>query len=275
MKPGKIARYMLFAGVWMATLCSMYSFQAKKITGDVWQQLGLTEKDGTGKIRESFLQGWLSFYAPKLRSIATGDRKAIALDLLQQAKTTTQSEDFKNAYELERQRYKPVAPQKAKTEDELRAEQIASLTKSKNDLEKSIGNSKDENIKKILQGSVETINSQLADYKKPGNETLQYMAQSETARFDRETKKFEADTKKWEEQYPADVKLFIKSRLKQMLDATEGIDYNAQLTPKNGKMIFANPAYESKRSNWKLGFRAGKDVTETTRAFAKQWMSEL
>ena len=36
-----------------------------------------------------------------------------------------------------------------------------------------------------------------------------------------------------------------------------------------------NQTYEYKNTEWKQGFRAGKDVTETSRAFAQKWLSEL
>ncbi|RYE20883.1 MAG: choice-of-anchor D domain-containing protein, partial [Sphingobacteriales bacterium] len=44
---------------------------------------------------------------------------------------------------------------------------------------------------------------------------------------------------------------------------------------KYGKKRFVNPVYEGKRTEWKQGFRAGKEVTESARAFAQKWLSEL
>lgn len=60
-----------------------------------------------------------------------------------------------------------------------------------------------------------------------------------------------------------------------MLDATKDIDYNAELVEKYNKKRFVNPAYESKNTEWKQGFRAGKEVTEPARAFVQKWLNEL
>jgi hypothetical protein len=51
-----------------------------------------------------------------------------------------------------------------------------------------------------------------------------------------------------------------------MLDYTKDIDYNAHLSEKYRKKRFVNPVYEGKRTEWKQGFRAGKEVTEQARS---------
>ena len=67
----------------------------------------------------------------------------------------------------------------------------------------------------------------------------------------------------------------IKTRLFKFLEVTKDIDYNAQLTERNGKKYFANPKYEGKSGQWKMAFRAGKEVTETARTFVQEWLKEL
>lgn len=75
----------------------------------------------------------------------------------------------------------------------------------------------------------------------------------------------------WEEEYPADPKELVKQRLQDFLRETSNVDYAAKL---NGRR-FANAAYESKSSEWKLAYRAGKEPTEKARAFAEAWLKEL
>ncbi len=60
-----------------------------------------------------------------------------------------------------------------------------------------------------------------------------------------------------------------------MLETTKDVDFNAKLTEQYGKKRFVNPAYEAKSAEWKMAFRAGKEVTEVTRSFAQQWLNEL
>ena len=89
------------------------------------------------------------------------------------------------------------------------------------------------------------------------------------------TGQYAADIKKWEQAYPAEASKFVKLRLQEVLKATADIDYNAQLVEKNNKKYFVKKEYESKNPNWKMGFRAGKEVTESMRTMVKAWVLEL
>jgi hypothetical protein len=79
----------------------------------------------------------------------------------------------------------------------------------------------------------------------------------------------------WEAKYPADELQYVKQRLNQFLDETEGIDFNAELVQKNGKKYFVKPEYEQKSNRWKMAFRAGKEVVTPAREFVQQWIKEI
>jgi hypothetical protein len=53
------------------------------------------------------------------------------------------------------------------------------------------------------------------------------------------------------------------------------VAYDARLTDKDGKKVFADPALEAKPKEWKLCFRAGKPATDAARAFAQKWLADL
>jgi hypothetical protein len=64
--------------------------------------------------------------------------------------------------------------------------------------------------------------------------------------------------------------------MQQFLDLTKDIPFESQLVPAgNGKMKFADPQLEGKPANWKLCFRAGKEVIEVVRSFATEWLRQL
>jgi hypothetical protein len=68
----------------------------------------------------------------------------------------------------------------------------------------------------------------------------------------------------------------IKTGLQTFLDDTKEVDYNATTKLNQyGKKIFTNPVYENKSYEWKACYRAGKEVTEVGRSFAKEWLAEL
>lgn len=79
----------------------------------------------------------------------------------------------------------------------------------------------------------------------------------------------------WEAAYPSTHLPFVKQRLQQFLDETNDIDFSAELYEKKGIKYFTNPAYERKSDRWKMAFRAGKEVVEPARNFAREWMREL
>lgn len=80
----------------------------------------------------------------------------------------------------------------------------------------------------------------------------------------------------WEDKYPADYRLFVKQRLLSFLEVTKDIDFEAELTVKNGRKVFVNPVYEKQKgSYWKMGFRAGKEVVAPARVFVQQWLDDL
>ena len=85
----------------------------------------------------------------------------------------------------------------------------------------------------------------------------------------------EAAMAQFDKVIPSDPRVLIASRLRRFLDLSKDVDYSATLVERDKKMRFADPALESKPRDWKLCFRAGKGATDTGRAFAQKWLSEL
>jgi len=127
----------------------------------------------------------------------------------------------------------------------------------------------------MAKESTEYMQKQLKDADDPNNQILKLMADGEKATFEMRTQEFRKNMEKWEKEYPADQMVLVKYRLAQFLTITADVDFNAELKEQNGKKRFVNPVYEKKRAEWKQAFRAGKDATETARAFAQQWLKEL
>jgi hypothetical protein len=253
----------------------LVSFRSNKIYLDLWQQLGISEKDGITGIRESFINGYLQYYgAHNIKNIAAGDHTAVVKDLLGYTKTYVQGNEFKTAYQQLRKQRTPNEPKQPETEQEIRQKNINSVKESLANVEKALKSATPEN-KKMFQESYDMLQKQLKDYQDPDNELIKLMVQGQKTQYEFQLNDYREQLKKWQTDYPENPSLFIKRRLQQMLNATADVDYSAALTEKNGKKYFVKPEYEHKPSNWKYAFRAGKDVTETARAFARQWMAEL
>ncbi|MET0463137.1 MAG: hypothetical protein ABW007_08280 [Chitinophagaceae bacterium] len=253
------------------------SYTTKRAADDLWKSLGLSQQSGTDGIKNSFLNGYLQYYgARNAKNIALADRKAVAADLLTYTKQYISGAAFKKQYDEMRKYAEPMKPVAAKqrTIEDIQKEEIGKIEKSIKDLEKSIKETTPD-VAKSLKPVLDMQKQTLKEYQNPKNEMFKIMLDGEKYQAEDNQRRYEEDLVKWQKNYPENVNLFIAEKLKKMLEATKGIDYNAALVEKYNKKRFVNAAYESKNREWKQGFRAGKDVTETARAFAMQWLGEL
>lgn len=253
------------------------SFKTRHAADELWKSLGITEKAGADGIRNSFLNGYLYYYgARNAKNIAVNDRKAVAVDLLNYTKQYISGPVFKKQYEDMRASAEPHKPEpvKIRTVEEIQKEEIAKTEKSIKEMEKTM-KEVSADIAKSLQPVLDMQKQNLKDYKNPKNEMFAIMQQGDKYQAEDRQKRYEEGMVAWKKNYPENINVFIAEKLKKMLDATKGIDYNAALVEKYNKKRFVNPAYEGKNTEWKQGFRAGKEVTETARAFAQQWLTEL
>ena len=72
-----------------------------------------------------------------------------------------------------------------------------------------------------------------------------------------------------------DYKSIIANQLKQFLDLSATVDFNAKTTKKGDIVVFIDPAYEAKPASWKLCYRCGKEAVTGARKFATQWLNEM
>jgi len=80
----------------------------------------------------------------------------------------------------------------------------------------------------------------------------------------------------YEKKYLVNPNVLIANRLRQFLDVSKDVAFNAQLAPSgNGKMKFADPRYEIKSRYWKLCYRAGREPVEAARTFAAEWLRQI
>lgn len=266
-----IAMVALVAGSYLLS-----SYKSAKMADDIWKMLGISSQTGTNKIRNSFLNGYLDHYGLKnLKNIAMNDRAAIAKDLLTYTKSYVSGPEFRKEYEKTRAWAKPTEPElkRLRSLTEIQKEEIAKTEKSIKDAEKSIKEMPD--LAQALKPVLDMLKQNLKEYKDSTNQYFKSLAMGEKYDNENRVRSYEEAMKRWEEDYPAEINQFIAGRLKTLLEKTEGIDYNAQLVEKYGKKRFVNPTYESKNTEWKQGFRAGKEVTEAAREFGKRWLEEV
>ncbi|WP_295117100.1 hypothetical protein [uncultured Chitinophaga sp.] len=266
----------LCIAVWALSCTMLVAFKADKLYADVWAQLGLSQSKATTNIKGSFLSGYLQFYgARNIKNIAAGDRQAVTKDLLVYTKQYVQGDEFRKEYDAYRSQQKPSAPAPPKTDEEVRTKYIKELKEGIANLEKGLQTMADPEMKKTIGETLTMFKQNLKDAEANKSDMLNMMIEGEKQTYDYRKKDFDNAMEAWEKTFPASSNAYIKLRLQEMLDATEGVDFNAQLTEKYGHKVFVNKTYESKNPHWKMAFRAGKDVTTTVRGFAQEWIKEL
>ena len=74
-----------------------------------------------------------------------------------------------------------------------------------------------------------------------------------------------------EKKYPSDPDEMVKKRLEDFLAISATVDFDAEL---NG-WLFVDPDYEKKPAEWKMCYRAGKNVVMAAREEAQKWLDEI
>ena len=262
----------------LMTLACLFLFSftvSRRIAGDFWQQLGITRAQGTERIKESFLNGYLSYYGAKsARNIAVNDRAAIAQDLLAYAKEYLSSPEFRKEYELMRKQAKPIQPeQKQVTKEEVRKEKVAEMEKTLRNSEAAAKTNAD--MAKIMKPTIEFLKKTIVDYKDPASKHIENFYVYEVNQNKDKLKSYNESVVRWETEYPEDCKEKIKTRLQEFLELSATVDFNAELKKVGDKKKFVNPQYEAKPDDWKQIYRAGKEVIDPAKKLASEWMVEL
>jgi hypothetical protein len=268
----------VMAVVLMLALVSLFTFSfttSRRLADDIWKQLGMNKEQGTTAVKESFMYGYLSYYGAKnARNIATGNRAAIAKDLLSYTKQYVNSEVFRKGYDLERKQAKPEEPvSKVRTKEAIHKQLLAETEKSIKDSEEIGKLSAD--MAKAVKPSIELFKKQLIEYKDPNNKMVGMLYENDLREREDQLRSYRERFARWEKEYPADYRNMIKTRLQRYLDLSATVDFMAELKQEGKKKKFVNPTYEGKAYDWKQVYRAGKDVYDVAKPFAEQWIKEL
>ncbi|MDO6434914.1 hypothetical protein Q4E93_30150 [Flavitalea sp. BT771] len=255
----------------------LFSFVvAGKLAEDIWKRLGINRQEGMEKVKESFISGYLHHEGvSNVKNLALSDRAAVAKDLLTFSKQYLASPTFKVEYDKMRTASHPIEPtDHTQTKEQVRQKEIDEIKKAIVNME-AVGKTLPADQQKNFQASIEMYRKTIKDYQDPNNKIIDGMYRNQLDQRQRDLNHFKEEMKRWETEYPADVKLFVKGRLQHYLDVAGTVDFSAALVEKYGKKRFVNPVYQSKNDEWKMIFRAGKDVYEQTKVFAEQWIKEL
>jgi len=207
------------------------------------------------------------------KAATPAQRAKLVESVLAWAKGYTETPAFAAAYAHAREQSKPAAPVAKGSVDEELQQQRAEQQKQIEEMKKTAASMPAEQRKAIE----EAIKSVIATTEQIQNDPQMQQIQRQGIEQGRiaDQQQYEAALQNWEKDYPADPRVLIAQRLREFLDVSGDVNFEAKLAPNDDGHRFAEPQYEQKSSDWKLCYRAGKEAVTAARTFATGWLSEL
>ncbi|HNY64111.1 MAG TPA: hypothetical protein PKM41_01655 [Deltaproteobacteria bacterium] len=237
---------------------------------------GLDEKALKSGAVDSLAYGTITVYPDRklFKEASPSARAAFVRSALGWVKAYTETDAFKADYRKKREAARPAPPKSKGTPDEQHAKVIAEQRKGIEDMKKTMSQMPPD-MQKQMQETIKQLEANLArTAKDPQMAAMMKQGFEQTAAS--EKRDYQGRVEAWEKKYPADPKVLIAARLRQFLDLSRDIPFDARLVKdKYGKMRFVDSQYESRPSEWKLCYRAGREPVQAARAFAQEWLGQI
>lgn len=235
-------------------------------------RLGLSDAQAQDALLRSLEDGGLSVSSSTTRAFVAlppAARATLVDAAFTWTKTYATSAAFKTAYLHARDEEKPEAPAFAgSVDDELKRkqdEQAKSLEQSRSVLAMLPADQRAQMEATITQAE--------AQWKDPTMVAL--LRQGVVADRAQKQQAYQADLERWQQTRPADPLVLVARRLRDFLELSATVDFNAKLEGSGTDRRFVNEDYQSKPSDWKMCFRAGPDAVAAARRDAAAWLKEL
>ena len=237
-------------------------------------QLGISEGRAREAVFDSFLTDTLSVAGNNAVFKAASDSARVALVnfALTLARTFAESDDFKRRYADHREANGPEPLPPLPTADEVLAKQRAGFEEQVEQMRKLFDQITPEQ-RATLEAGWTDMRRQLTEMESgPRRAELEKALREQYAALERER---EAAMKEVDAIWPPDHRTLIANRLRHFLDISKDVAYDAKIVDRDGRKVFADPAFEARPNEWKMCFRAGKPATEAARVFAQKWLNDL
>jgi hypothetical protein len=236
---------------------------------------GLDENELKSGIVNSLTHGYLAAYPDKklFRAASAAAQAAFVKNTMSWVQSYTETAAFKAEYEKKRQEAKPSPAKSKGSPDEqyamFQAEQRRNIETMKKDLAKM-----PPEMRKQMQEAVKQMEANV-DISTKDPQMAARLKESYRQNAIDEQKGYQNRLKEWETKYPADTRVLIAARLREFLELSRDIPFEAKLVSKGEVKRFADPQYEGKSSQWKQCFRAGRQPVQAARAYALNWLSQI
>jgi hypothetical protein len=253
------------------------------VAADILTQFRLTEEDAQQSVFESLWRGAPDSFgaAPSIfRTLSPQARATAVTAAATLVRTYCESEAFREQYAAKRQAERPPdVPDTTAARGDI-DKQTREMEKSMAETRAAMANMPPE-MRKMMEAAMKQagadgadLDAQLAGLQK---ETGKAMKEQKAAQSKADARIAEArlNTKEFDARYPANPENFVAGRLREFLDLSATVPADAALVRRGGKMVFADPALESKPESWKQLYRAGKPAVDAARTAATAWLATL
>jgi hypothetical protein len=185
------------------------------------------------------------------------------------AKAYTRTPLFRDRYAEYWQANRPHPPEAPKTSTEQNKEVQDGLRQ----MEESIKNMPPE-MRKEMEQMVKDLKAQQEAMQKDAR--LQaMMVEGAKMQEQEQAREYEQRLKEYEAEHPKNPDALVAKRLREFLDLSATVNFDARLVKSGGMMRFEKTEYEEQSSEWKLCYRAGREATAAAREYAQAWVKEL
>jgi hypothetical protein len=250
------------------------------LTGAVGAQnaladLGVAEATARREIVRTLTGGYVNVYqaTKAFKAASPAVRVTLVKGAIAWAKAYTESTAFKADYEKQRVADVPQSPQSKGTVDDEIAKQRAERKKSLEDAKKNV-EKMPANMRPQMEASIKQMEQQFAKMDTDPQMVAMVRQGIEMQRAN-DQKTYEQQVQAHDKRFPANPNVLIARRLQEFLATTKDVDFTAKLVPAGAKQRFADPRLEEKPTEWKLCYRAGKDVVAAARDAAQAWLTAI
>lgn len=269
-------RFLMTALAVVAVTIGSFAFAA-----DVLTQFQLTEEDARLSVFDSFWRGTPVDFggAPSIFRTLSPEARATAVTAAAVfVRAYGDSDAFREHYAARRRAERPpdVPPTTARTDID---KQIAEQNKAMAEARAAMASMPPE-MRKMAEeamkaaGATGDMDAQMAQLQEQGTTAMKAQKAGQ-AKAEAQMAELRTNAKLFDATYPANPERFLAARLREFVALSDTVPAQAQLVRRSGKMVFADPALESKPEYWKQLYRAGKPSVDAARAAATAWLATL
>ena len=250
---------------------------------DVLTQFRLTDEDAQQGVFDTLWGGAPDGFGPApsiFRTLAPQARAAAVTAAAALVRAYAESDTFREQYAAKRGAERPADLPDTTTARADVDKQTREMEKAMAETRAALANMPPE-MRKMMESAMKEagaggtdLDAQLAGVQKETNKAMKEQKAAQ-AKADAQLAEARLNAKQFDQRYPANPEAFIAGRLREFLALSATVPADAALVRRGGKVVFVDPALESKPEMWKQLYRAGQPSVDAAREAATAWLATI